>query len=94
MGYKTKTVKNIENEMDCILVNACNVWHTSDSMELLGVAGDLGSGLRMITEHIALNKQKELSDELLEQLVEMGQTQGYKGPGEFYLNVVPLNSLL
>ena len=77
---------------DVILVYKCDNWHSHDSKELIGVAEDIGTASRMCSEYAAHHKIKKLTEEDYEQMVQMGQTQGYEGPGEFYTELWTLNT--
>lgn len=88
---KYKSVKMVEAGQDVIQVYKCDVWHTWDSMDLIGIATDLGTAIDMCQQAAKHHGFPKLNDYDMEQLQDIGQTQSYKGEGEFFLQVVTLN---
>lgn len=61
-----------ENEV--ILFYSCNAWHNRDSMDLKGVFTDKKAFDQYLKD---MKKDKKLSKEDIQELEEIGQTQGH-----------------
>ena len=78
---------------EVVIVYKTDNWHSFASRDLIGVASNLLCATQLCEEQAEKEGEKISADDLYN-LTFIHQTQGYKGEGEFYLEVVEVNKLL
>jgi hypothetical protein len=76
-----------------IMVFKTDVHHSHDSKELIGVCTGWDEVLKVCVDRCRLEEYKLLKADI-EQIRGMGQTQGYRGAGEFYTEKHFTNTLI
>jgi hypothetical protein len=79
---------------EVILVYRTDVWHTYKSRDLIGVCTDRQEALKVIKQAVEEEGIPPLSEEQIDLLNRLGQTQGYHGQGEFQTELWETNQLL
>jgi hypothetical protein len=77
-----------------ILVYRTDVWHTYKSRDLIGVCTDRDETLKVVEQAVEQDGLPPLSEEQIDLLNRLGQTQGYHGRGEFQTEQYELNTIL
>jgi len=79
---------------EVILVYRTDVWHTYKSRDLIGVCTDRDNALEVIIQAVEEEGIPPLSEEQIDLLNRLGQTQDYHGEGEFQTEQYELNTIL
>jgi hypothetical protein len=80
-----------------VLLHSCDVHHTYTSQFLHGAFSSVDNAINALKEMLAKADDEggyvPLSQEQEDLLRRINQTQGYKGPGEFLLQILPVDEL-
>jgi hypothetical protein len=77
-----------------ILVFRTDMWHSYESRDLIGVCTDRVKAFEVIKQAVEEEGIPPLSEEQIDLLNRLGQTQDYHGKGEFYTEIYDINTLL